>query len=365
MVNLNDLELREFIRQHFLKFLEREPDFAGLEHFFNNIKNGEIKPEELHSIFSNSEEHNACKIKKLVSEKVTKDLELILNEFDEYEELIKKEERIPEPSLIFVSCYNFSDDNHGGVYVIKDGFLKPILEGHHCVGLFYEKKHKVLICLIDGKPQIFAFKVKSATEFVKIPVQFSNYKFAEAAHGLCIFQDKIYVMASTGKNTEDGEMGKIVVSEIDFDQEHILIKNSKAHNPFNCSHHHHINDICEHKGTLYMSSFSYCNSDENLIDKGNISKLDRDEYQAEVINDRLNKPHSLSVFRDKLYMCSSGIGAIFSINFSNNKMKLEHKTLDTYVRGLLVTDTFFYIGLCHSIGRPDSKFKNSRIKILG
>ena len=37
------LDLREVIRQHYLKFLNREPDLEGLEHYFLEIRNNRIK----------------------------------------------------------------------------------------------------------------------------------------------------------------------------------------------------------------------------------------------------------------------------------------------------------------------------------
>ena len=50
------LDLREVIRQHYLKFLNREPDLEGLEHYFLEIRNNRIKISDLETIFQNSEE---------------------------------------------------------------------------------------------------------------------------------------------------------------------------------------------------------------------------------------------------------------------------------------------------------------------
>jgi hypothetical protein len=52
-----DKELKEFIRHHYLVFLNREPDKTGLVYYFYNIKNGKIKSSELANIFTNSEEY--------------------------------------------------------------------------------------------------------------------------------------------------------------------------------------------------------------------------------------------------------------------------------------------------------------------
>ena len=50
------LNLREVIRQNYLKFLNREPDIEGLEHYFLEIQNNRIKISDLETIFRNSEE---------------------------------------------------------------------------------------------------------------------------------------------------------------------------------------------------------------------------------------------------------------------------------------------------------------------
>ena len=53
------MDLKEIIRQHYLKFLEREPDPEGLEHYLLEIKNNRIKPTDLEVIFKNSDEGKA------------------------------------------------------------------------------------------------------------------------------------------------------------------------------------------------------------------------------------------------------------------------------------------------------------------
>jgi 2-polyprenyl-3-methyl-5-hydroxy-6-metoxy-1,4-benzoquinol methylase len=53
------MDLREFIRQHYLKFLDREPDPEGLEHYVMEIKENRLKKDELETIFKNSDECQA------------------------------------------------------------------------------------------------------------------------------------------------------------------------------------------------------------------------------------------------------------------------------------------------------------------
>lgn len=363
----NQYELREFIRQHYLRLLEREPDFDGLQYYFLKITNGEIKPEELRLIIEESKEYLELQNNKKLFEKISQDIETIFNVADY--EYIEKEERLPEPTLVFVSCYNGSKD-FGGVYLIKDDFLKPIFEGHFSVGLFYEKTNKILFCLIQGEPQIWAYRIHDE-KFIRIPVRFLNYVYGNAPHGLYVYKNKIYVIASEGQpnsekavNDDIGKfVGKIIVSDLLVKDDEILISNSKIYNPFQCLHHHHINEICEYDGTMYITSFSYCNSDKQYIKNGAIAKLDQ-EYGARIIIDKLVYPHSPKIFRNKLYVCSSGIASIFSINLSDNSIKLEYKGVDAHIRGLLVTDTYFYIGVNYSVGRTNSKFTNPTYGIL-
>ena len=67
------MNLKEIIRQHYLKFLNREPDLEGLEHYFLEIKNNRIKISDLETIFQNSEEG-----KSIISQKEKNDFEFFL-----------------------------------------------------------------------------------------------------------------------------------------------------------------------------------------------------------------------------------------------------------------------------------------------
>ena len=58
------MDLRETIRQHYLNFLNREPDLEGLEYYFIELKNNRIKISDLEIIFKNSDEY-----KSIISQK--------------------------------------------------------------------------------------------------------------------------------------------------------------------------------------------------------------------------------------------------------------------------------------------------------
>ena len=58
------MDLKEIIRQHYLKFLNREPDLEGLEYYFIEIKNNRMKISDLEAIFRNSDEGKSIASKK-------------------------------------------------------------------------------------------------------------------------------------------------------------------------------------------------------------------------------------------------------------------------------------------------------------
>jgi len=366
----NDLELKGFIRQNYLRFLEREPDEDGLNYFFALIQEGKIKLEDLPSIFVKSEEHKKLILRIERIKKISKEFEDVLKKSGAFDKYLENTERKPEPTLVFVSCINPTTED-GGMYYIKDQFLVPIYVQRKISGMFYDKSHNILFGVANKEPQVVAFKNTDNNKFVEAPIHFSNYIFAENSHGMCIVKDKIYIVGADGSTkgkkatnayADKDKVGNIIVSDLIIGDV-ITIKNSKAYNPFNCLHHHNINDICQCNGNLYLSSFSYCDGDNRFIEKGAISKLD-ENCQAQMILDTFEMPHTLYFFRNKLYVCSSANAIIFSIDLRDKSVRLEYKGINAFTRGLLVTDNYFYIGISFSIGRTDSKFTNPNYGIL-
>lgn len=367
----DDFEVARFVRLHYLVFLDREPDHQGFQFYVNKIKSGEIKSNDLSSIFTNSEEYSRLKLKYVSVEKVSPDLESILKSSLRYDKQIPSEDKIDEPENIFISCYN-EDTREGGIFLLHGDLLKTLSQTR-CSGLYYDKSKRVLLGVALGEPQIIAYRIHNDGRFEKFPVRFSNYVFAEDVHGVCIRGNKIIVVASNGQPEseaatvsciKDGnKVGKIIVSEIEFNSNDIIVKNSKIYNPFDCSHHHHINDICDCSGTLYLSSLSYCDQNQNYIEKGAISRLDSN-YKATVITDKLVSPHSLVWFRNRLYICSSANATVLSLDLAKNELRLEYKGLNAFTRGMLITDQFFYIGYSFSMNRTNSRFTNPTFGII-
>jgi|TARA_B110000438_G_C15813170_1_gene650677 hypothetical protein len=367
--NDND-EITKFVIQSYLHILERDPDPTGLSHYVDQIINNKISKEEFHSILFNSVEYSELKNKKTLVEKINKNLGDILLNNDT--NLNLKNNISSEPSSIIVSCHDRST-GAGGLFFLNDNKLEKIYDEKGCFGIFYDKTRKIVFSVTEGQSQIIAFKLKSNNEYSSIKINFLNYIFSEAPHSIFIFNDKLYVVATDGEtdskkstNTlgSHKKIGKIIVSDIDFQTDSIVIKNSKSFNPFSCSHHHHYNDICEYGGNLYLSSFSYCDSKKKYFEDGVISKLNPDNCNAEVLLTKLDQPHSPFFFDGRCYVCSSGIASILSFDLIKKSLKLEYKGIDAYTRGLLVTSSFFYLGVSYSLGRTNSKYANPTFGIL-
>lgn len=374
--NGNEKRIRDLVKEYYKIFLEREADEEGLEHYVSMIKEGKIRLEELENEFKKSPEYNWLKTRWEPLRNIKDDLSRILSQSIEYEEYLDQKDRKNEPESIFVSAYN-EETEQGGIFIIKDHQLKVLFEGNMCSGLYYDKKNNVLLGVIKKEPQIIAFKIHNNEKMEQIPVNFSKYIFAQDSHDMLIVNDRLYIVASNGETNSkiasnamehwvgkgNQHVGKIIVSDISIRENKIEIKNSRVYNPFECEHHHHINDICKFKGKIYLSSHSFCNKEKNLVKKGALSTLD-ENLHAHVILDVFEQPHSLYDNKNKLYLCSSATATVFSIDPKKNTIKLEYKGVNTYTRGLLVTDRYFYIGLSFSLGRTNSKFTNPNFGIL-
>jgi hypothetical protein len=361
----SDDQIYDFIKEHYQKYLERDPDSEGLEYYFFQIRHNKIKPKDLGSILQQSDEYKRKIEEKELPEIISSELEKILNDFQPIDELDIKES---EPT-VFVSCYNGKND-FGGVYFLSENKLQTIFEGSGCFGIFFDTNHDVLFVATRTTPQIMAYK-KERNIFSRISVDFSNYIFGEQSHGITIFNGKLIVIATDGTENEESALnldvpwkgiGKIIVSDLEFGDNSITIKNSQSYNPFSCNHHHHINDICVHNNSLYLLSHSYCDLEKNYIKKGVLSILS-DAFQATPLLDKFQHPHSLHSFHNRLFLCSSGIACIMSISLPE-RIKLEYKGIDSYTRGLAVTKNFMYFGNSFSIGRTNSKFTNPIFGLL-
>jgi hypothetical protein len=377
MIDLNDDEqIIEFIKQHYRIFLEREADEEGLQHYIMLLKNQGIKPEELKDEFEKSLEHRRLKSKMELTNKINKDLEGVLVNSKTFEEYLEHTERRAEPENIFITCYN-EETNKGGLFLLKNNSkLEPIFEEKMCSSMYFLEEEEILFTITKDFPQLLAFK-KQNDKWIKIAIKTQNIIFANDPHSVIVWKNKIYLTATGGDpNSNDAsnlheyakdrygvKVGKIIVSDIKIKNNEILISDSKVYNPFDCNHHHHINDLCIVGDSLYMSSHSYCNKEKELISKGVITKISND-MQVEVISDKFEQPHSPYFYRKRLYVCSSAHAMILSMDLEDRTLRIEFKGLNAYTRGLLVTDRHMYIGTSFSLGRTNSKFKNPNYGVL-
>jgi hypothetical protein len=377
MINLkNDEQIEEFIRQHYRIFLERDADEEGLHHYITLLKSGGLKPEQLRNKFEESAEHQRLKSKTELVDKIKKDLEEVLINSKTFEEYLEKSQQKPEPEHIFVTCYN-ENNSKGGLFLLKNDFtLESIFEGKMCSNMFFLKESKILFTITKETPQILAFRQQN-DKWISIPIKNKNIIFANDAHSIVVWKNKIYLTATGGDPNSDEainhhkyakdqygtNVGKIIVSNIEIKNNEIVISNSKVFNPFNCNHHHHINDLCIIENSLYMTSHSYCNKEKQLISKGVITKINQN-MKAEIISDKMEQPHSPFYYKKRLYVCSSAQALVLSMNLEDASLRIEFKGLNAYTRGLLVTDQFMYIGTSFSLGRTNSKFKNPNYGIL-
>lgn len=344
MDNLSDSEIKQLIKQKYEEILYRPADNIGLNYHFSLIKEKKIKISNLDDILKNSQEYQILQAN------------------------IKN--KLPEPTKIFVSCFNNVTDQ-GGVFLLDGDSLNPLYEERGCYGLYFEQNYKILFAVTRHSEQIIAFRIMEE-RFERIPVILKNYLFSQDAHGIWIQGNKLFLVASNGDiNTQkstnddgpDNFVGKIIISAVNFETDHIEISDSTAYNPFNCTHHHHINDICNFNDNFYLSSFSYCEKTNEYKKQGLISRIDfNGNYQ--MIIDELEHPHSITCYRNKIYLCSSSSSKILSFDLNNNVLKLEYRGPDTFIRGLLPTDNFFYFGISATMGRTDSKTHNEACALL-
>jgi hypothetical protein len=368
MEPLSDSELKILIKNNYLKFLERIASNEEIEYHFNQIKTKNISLDELDSIFQNSQEYKDLVDHKNKVQNFSDDFEQIIS--NNYSEDVSNSHSF-EPDSVLVTCFN-EETKKGGVFILKENSLKKLYDENACYGIFYDEKNSLLFCVTRTMPQIIVFKKDNKT-FRKLKVLFSNYVFGEDAHGCCILNNKIYLVATEGEqNGQKAEeiiapgkdhVGKIIVSDIVVADNEIIIKNSEIFNPFDCKHHHHINDLNILDNVLYLSSHTHCDKNKSFIKKGAISKLDL-SLQATVINNKTEHPHSITFFNNRLYVCSSGLSSIFSIDPFNDLTQIEYKGTNAYIRGLLITQSYFYFGMSITKSRSESKFYNLESGIL-
>lgn len=272
---------------------------------------------------------------------------------------------------VFVSVFQEAPpDYHGGIWIIRNGKVKPIYRGFGVFGLCWLQNESILLgATRSADTPLIALRKRSnalvGKRYIQIPVEYESYINGRAAHGIWAWGNKLFLVASQGDpdsvvctNEESANhyVGKVIVSNVGVESDHIFVRKSTVWNPFECDHHHHYNDIMVHGGFIYLSSFSFCDNEKCITRKGAVTRFRHDLSFDRVITDDLDAPHSLQIVEDRLYVCSSRTSSIHSISLTETEaqLKLEYKGINNFVRGLYVTPDYFFIGLSRSAGRTNS-----------
>lgn len=268
---------------------------------------------------------------------------------------------------VIVSGFNEQPPDYpGGMWIVRGERVLPLFSEVGVFGLSWWASQRMLFgaTRVDWLPLV-AFKVSHDNTYVPVPVAYRNYIPARRAHGIQIFNDRLYVVATQGDpdsvlcTNEDFAgvyVGKVIISKVEVNADRVLIRDSVIWNPYQCDHHHHYNDILIDRDFIYLASFSTCNARKQYIDRGAVTRFTHGFSGATIITDELVAPHSLQMWGNRLYVCSSSTASVISVSsgMAAAGVTLEFKTINNFVRGLNVTAEHFLIGLNRSAGRTNS-----------
>lgn len=272
-----------------------------------------------------------------------------------------------EAEDVFISGFNEQPPKYpGGIWLLRNDRLEELYKGYGIFGLAWSAKHSLLFGVTRvEQPPIIVFRRSDKREYLPVRVEYENYVPARRAHGIYIFENHLYVVATQGdpdspfcvnEDFIDHRVGKIIITEVEVRDNYILLRDSRVWNPYECEHHHHYNDILVDENFIYLASFSTCDEQKRYISRGAVTRFNHQFSAATIITDDLVAPHSLRIFDDRLYLCSSGSSSVVSLplDVQQATTRLEFKTLNNFIRGLNVTADSFLIGLSRSAGRRNS-----------
>ena len=268
---------------------------------------------------------------------------------------------------IFVSGFNEQPPNYpGGIWMLRDDQVVPLHSGPGVFGLCWSQAHALLLGVtrVEQLP-VVAFRKVDGNRYVPLHVEYRHYIPARRAHGIYLFKNKLYVVAAQGDpdarlcTNEDyvgHYVGKVIISNLEVSADCVLISDSFVWNPYECDHHHHYNDILVDDNFIYLASFSTCDAQQRYISRGAVTRFSHKLSEPTIMTDELVAPHSLQLCEGKLFVCSSSTSSVMSVplRVESRKTKLEFKTLNNFIRGLIVTSDYFFIGLSRSAGRTNS-----------
>lgn len=265
-------------------------------------------------------------------------------------------------SSLFVSAFQERQPDYpGGIWMVRGNRAHEIYSGLGTFGLSWLGGEKLLLAAtrVQSTPLLaFRFSESGATP---VPIRYENFIPPFRTHGMDLHGDTLFLVATQGDpdaemsvNTDrwaNHRVGKVIISRLSATAHEVVVSNSSVWNPFECNHHHHINDILADERFLYLVSFSTCRPDGTYIDKGSITRFRRDLQFDRTLTEELDAPHSLQMFDGRLYVCSSGTSSVHSLSTDGGDLRLEYKGLNNFVRGVWVNDVWLSVGLSRSAGR--------------
>ncbi|MFE0565553.1 DUF4915 domain-containing protein [Priestia megaterium] len=227
---------------------------------------------------------------------------------------------------LLITCCN----QDGGLYIanFKDGThsLKKVLN-IECRGIAKYKDHFIVVStngILILNENLDVIQTKKLTEMLDL-------------HGIAIYKDQAFIVETTKNSIGIYDLKKNIdrVDEIKLSPE----------NHDTC----HINDIFIQDDKAYISMFSY-------IDKSSfLSKISKnsntqgvileysllDKKRVRIMQNNLFQPHSLKIYKEELYYCTS---AKFLVQKNE---KIIFKGLG-YLRGLDIKNEMIFIGQSES-----------------
>lgn len=218
--------------------------------------------------------------------------------------------------MLIVSCCNYN----GGIFTIDENTLEV-------------KK------VVNEEARGIAFSGNRlfACNFGALNVYDENFDLVEKRinvndwHGLQVHENKIFVVSPKEDVVKVFDPKLNLINSID------LREGKEGRN--------HINDLFFVNGYMYFSMFSQIAKTDYKNGNGCIKRFDY--ISTETVQIGLKEPHTPHVYENELYCCNSQLGELIKGN------QILFRT-DSYTRGVLITDDYYYIGLSkyrHDKGR--------------
>lgn len=222
--------------------------------------------------------------------------------------------------MLIVSCCN----QGGGIFTIDEETFEITKIG---------SKEIRGIAVYDGK--LFACNSQGLCVYDTKFFCIIEKQIAEDWHGLQVFQEKIFVVTPVRDSICVFNMDLVPVASRSILN---LRQGSEGWN--------HINDLCFDGNSIYFSMFSQLARRDYTKGIGCIKKINN--VGIEIIQEDLKEPHSPCLYGGSLYYCNSTLGEV-------RRGDEVIISINSYTRGLLVTDNYYYVGLSKLRGQEKGR----------